>query len=83
MRDAFSKKGHDVTSCDLLPGEISMFKEPLGKHYQGNVFDIINEGWDLMVAHPPCTYLSYAAVGVWNSPGREEKRSFGIFESTL
>lgn len=74
VRDAFALRGHDATSCDLLPGEIYMFKESGGKHYQGSVFDIINEGWDLMVGHPPCTYLSYAATGVWNTPGRAEKR---------
>lgn len=52
VRDWFTQMGHDATSCDLLPGD-----RP-GKHYQGDVFDIINDGWDLMVAHPPCTYLT-------------------------
>jgi len=51
VRDAFTAKGHDAISCDLFPSE-----RP-GKHYQGNVFDIINDGFDLMIAHPPCTYL--------------------------
>jgi len=51
VRDAFSLKGHDVISCDLLPSESP------GKHYQGDVMDIINNGFDLMIAHPPCTYL--------------------------
>lgn len=52
VRDAFTKMGHDATSCDLEPTEVE------GKHYQGNVMDIINDGWDLMIAHPPCTYLT-------------------------
>lgn len=52
VRDAFAALGHDVMSCDLLPSE-----RP-GKHYQGDVFDIIGEGFDLMVAHPPCTHLA-------------------------
>jgi hypothetical protein len=52
VRDAFTALGHDVTSCDILPSE-----KP-GKHFQGNVLDIINDGWDLMIAHPPCTYLT-------------------------
>lgn len=52
VRDAFLKKGHDAISCDLLPTESP------GPHYQGNVFDIINDGFDMMIAHPPCTYLS-------------------------
>jgi len=51
VRDAFIDKGHDAISCDLLPSE-----RP-GPHYQGNVLDIINYGFDLMIAHPPCTYL--------------------------
>ena len=52
VRDAFAELGHDAISCDLLPSE-----KP-GKHYQGDVLDILNDGWDLMVAHPPCTYLT-------------------------
>jgi hypothetical protein len=43
-------------SCDLLPTDAS------GPHYQGDVTDIINDGWDLMVAHPPCTYLTNSGV---------------------
>ena len=53
VRDAFTELGHDEVSCDLLPTE-----RP-GKHYQGNVLDILDDGWDLMVAHPPCTRLGY------------------------
>jgi hypothetical protein len=56
VREAFKAKGHEAWSCDLLPTEIP------GKHHQGDVFDIINDGWDLMVAHPPCTYLSNSGV---------------------
>lgn len=52
VRDAFSALGHDATSCDFLPTE-----RP-GKHYQGNVLDIIGNGYDLMIAHPPCTHLA-------------------------
>lgn len=74
VRNAFCKKGHDVTSCDILPGDNDLFEKPLGKHYNGSVFDIIDDGWDMMIGHPPCTYLSYAANRVWNSPGRAEKR---------
>jgi len=78
VRDEFSLLGHDVTSCDILPGEIDMFKTHGGNHYQGNVFDIINNGWDLMIGHPPCTYLSYAATRAWNYPGRAEKREAAL-----
>jgi len=69
VREAFANLGHDAMSCDLLPTEIP------GKHYQGNVLDIINDGFDLMIAHPPCTYLSFAGNHVWNAPGRESKRN--------
>jgi len=56
VRDAFIKRGHNAISCDLLQTESP------GPHYQGNVFDIINDGFDLMIAHPPCTYLSHAGA---------------------
>ena len=56
VRDAFIAKGHDAISCDLLPTD-----KP-GPHYQGNIFDIINEGFDLMIAHPPCTHLAVSGA---------------------
>lgn len=59
VRDAFRERGHDAMSCDLLPTEVD------GPHYQGDVFDIINDGWDLMIAHPPCTYLCSSGLH-WN-----------------
>lgn len=52
VRDAFSAKGFDATSCDLIPSRTP------GKHYVGNVLDIINDGWDLLIGFPPCTYIS-------------------------
>lgn len=68
VRDAFIAAGHEAMSCDLLPTESP------GPHYQGDVFDIIDQGWDLMVAHPPCTYLAVSGLH-WNKriPGRAEK----------
>ena len=59
VRDAFLKAGHDAISCDLLPTDVA------GPHYQGNVLDIIDQGWDLMIAHPPCTYLCSSGLH-WN-----------------
>ena len=56
VRDAFTERGHDAFSCDLLPSE-----RP-GKHIQGDVLQILNDGWDLMIAHPPCTHLSNAGA---------------------
>lgn len=59
VRDAFLRLGHDAMSCDLLPTESK------GPHYQGDVRDVIEDGWDLMVAHPPCTYLCSSGLH-WN-----------------
>jgi site-specific DNA-cytosine methylase len=56
VRDAFIKLGYDAISCDLLPTD-----KP-GPHYQGDVFDIINDGFDLMIAHPPCTDLAVSGA---------------------
>ena len=56
VRDAFIALGHDAISCDLLPTDVE------GPHYQGDVFDIINNGWDLMIAHPPCTHLAVSGA---------------------
>lgn len=54
VREAFTARGHYVLSCDLLDTEIP------GNHYKGDVRDVLDEGWDLMIAHPPCTYLTVA-----------------------
>ena len=62
VRDAFIRAGHEAMSCDLLPTDVA------GPHYQGDVFDVINDGWDLMVAHPPCTYLSVSGMH-WTTRG--------------
>lgn len=66
VRDAFIAKGHDAMSCDLLS------TEKLGPHYQGDVMDIINDGWDLMIAHPPCTHLAVSGAR-WFKDKREEQ----------
>jgi hypothetical protein len=62
VRDAFNELGHDAVSCDLLPTD-----KP-GNHYQGDVMEIINDGWDLMIAHPPCTYLTCSAEWAYKDP---------------
>jgi len=56
VREAFRKRGHDAWSCDLLPTEIE------GNHIQGDVLEILGDDWDLMIAHPPCTYLSNSGL---------------------
>lgn len=59
VRDAFIAAGHDAMSCDLLDSDAP------GPHYTGDVFDIMDNGWDLMIAHPPCTYLASSGLH-WN-----------------
>jgi hypothetical protein len=56
VRAAFTAAGHDAMSCDLLPSETP------GEHYQGDVFDVLDHGFDLLIAHPPCTYLCNSGV---------------------
>ncbi|KVT22993.1 hypothetical protein WK48_23095 [Burkholderia ubonensis] len=56
VRDAFKARGHYALSCDLIPTETP------GNHYQGDVRDVLHDGWDLLIAHPPCTYLTVAGV---------------------
>ena len=56
VRKAFRARGHDAVSCDLMDSETH------GPHYRGDVMDIINDGWDLMIAHPPCTHLAVSGA---------------------
>lgn len=64
VRDAFLRRGHDAMSCDLLPTETP------GPHYQGDVRDILGDGFDLMVAHPPCTHLAVSGARWFAAKGR-------------
>jgi len=72
VREAFAKRGHDAWSCDLLPTEIP------GNHIQGDVLEVLNNGWDLMIAHPPCTDLAVSGSR-WFS----EKRADGRQQSAI
>lgn len=65
VRDAFIAAGHRAMSCDLLDTDVP------GPHYKGDVRDVIDDGWDIMIAHPPCTYLCSSGLH-WNgrTPGR-------------
>jgi site-specific DNA-cytosine methylase len=69
VRDAFARLGHDAMSCDLLPTEAP------GKHYMGNVLDVINDGWDLMIAHPPCTHLAVSGARWFKEKAKEQKEA--------
>lgn len=71
VRDAFTLRGHNAVSCDLLPSE-----RP-GPHLQCDVMDVITDpSWDLMIAHPPCTYLARSGARWW--PDRKEEQDDAI-----
>jgi hypothetical protein len=80
MRKAFAEKGFDTWSCDLLDTEMPTELSPdeigngYGNHVQGNVLELLNEHWDLLIGFPPCTYLSYAGMNNWYDEGRAMKR---------
>lgn len=69
VRDAFSDFGWDAWSCDIIPTESEKTLRE-GKHIQADVLTVLNDGWDLMVGHPPCNHISFAGMNVWNRPGR-------------
>jgi hypothetical protein len=66
VRDAFIRRGHEAMSCDLLATEVP------GPHYQGPVEDVLGDGWDLMVAHPPCTHLAISGSRHFHRKQREQ-----------
>lgn len=77
VRDAFTKLGHYALSCDLLPTDVP------GEHYQGNVLDIIDDGWDLMVAHPPCTHLAVSGARWFKDKIEEQKESLDFVKQLM
>jgi site-specific DNA-cytosine methylase len=73
VRDAFAARGHDAWSCDLLPTEIP------GPHIQGDVLSILNDGWDLMIAHPPCTHLAVSGARWFKDKINEQIAAVSFF----
>jgi hypothetical protein len=69
VRDEFLKLGHDAFSCDILPCESKYNTNP-DRHYEGDVMDLVHDGWDLMIAHPPCTHLAVSGAR-WFTEGRK------------
>jgi len=67
---AFRELGHEAYSCDILPCSGGHPEW----HYQGDVVPVLKEKWDMIIAFPPCTYLTYAGTKHWNKPGRAELR---------
>lgn len=76
VRDAFLALGHDAMSCDLLPTE-----NP-GPHYQGSVLEILDQRWDLMIAHPPCTHLAVSGAR-WFKDKQVEQQEALLFVRQL
>lgn len=73
VRDAFLKKGHDVWSCDLIE------TEKKGNHFLCNVLKIINQNWDMMIAHPPCTHLAVSGARWFKNKKQEQKDAIDFF----
>lgn len=77
VRDAFLKLGHNAVSCDLLPTESP------GPHYQGDVRDIVDDGWDLMIAHPPCTHLAVSGARWFKGKMKEQSEALAFVRSLM
>lgn len=77
VRDAFIAEGHDAVSCDLLPTE-----HP-GPHIQGDVATILGNGWDLMIAHPPCTDLCSSGARWWKEKNGRQKAALDFVRLLL
>lgn len=77
VRDALLALGHDALSCDLEPTEAP------GPHRRGDVFGIIGDGWDMMIAFPPCTYLTKANAWRWSAIEREREEALAFVRALL
>lgn len=78
VRDAFIARGHEAISCDLLPTE-----RPWAAHYRGDVREILNDHWDLMIAHPPCTYLTVSNNAQAWARGKETAQALQFVRELL
>ena len=77
VREAFRRRGHDAVSCDLLPTEIP------GPHIQGDVLKILDDGWDMMIAHPPCTHLAVSGARWFKDKRQEQAEALGFVSALL
>lgn len=73
VREAFAAAGHDAWSCDLLPTEIP------GQHIQGDVLAVLGAGWDMMIAHPPCTHLAVSGARWFDEKRVEQQEAIAFF----
>lgn len=74
VREAFRAAGHDAISCDILP---ALDDSP--NHYQGDVLDILEDGWDMLVGHPPCTHLAVSGARWWKNKQKEQHEAILFF----
>ena len=72
VRDAFTKKGHDAISCDILPTELP------GPHYEGDILDILHDKWDMIIAFPPCTHLACSGAKHFAKKREDGRQQQGI-----
>lgn len=77
VREAFKTKGHDAWSCDILDTEIQ------GKHIKSDVLDILDDGWDIMIAHPPCRYLAVSGAWLFKKRQQEQLDSLRFVEKLM
>ena len=77
VRRAFQARGHDAWSCDLLPAEDG------GPHLQGDVLEVLDRGWDLMIAHPPCTHLAVSGARWFNGKLPEQAAALAFVRALL
>lgn len=77
VREEFRKRGHDAWSCDLLPTEIP------GQHLQEDVISVLSNGWDLMIAHPPCTHLAVSGARWFHLKRREQIQALDFVQQLL
>jgi site-specific DNA-cytosine methylase len=78
VRDAFRARGHDAWSCDLLPCDADS-----AYHHQGDVLDLLHDGWDLMVAHPPCTHLAVSGARWFKDKVSEQQEALAFVRTLL
>jgi hypothetical protein len=77
VRNALIARGIDATSCDLLPSELK------GPHIQGDILDHLNDGWDAMIAFPPCTYLAVSGARWFKDRAEQQKQALDFFRQLL
>lgn len=78
VRTAFRAKGHDAWSCDILPAE-----DQSPHHHHGDVTNILEDGWDLMIAHPPCTHLAVSGARWFPNKRREQAEALDFVRTLL